>query len=166
MHKQRIPEGSEESTGLDHAVLDLLLDAGAQRPLAEAEIVREVGIPGEVSIALRRLRVAGLIHRWNDLVTASRAAVRFKEVTEPPDADLEFITRRHDRPILELLLSDAGNEPLSEKDIRRLLDVTKDEKAVVVEALDRLDAAGLVDRKVRLVVASEPARRFASLRTL
>ena len=59
----------------------------------------------------------------------------------PPDADLEFITRRHDRHILELLQSDARNEPLWEKDIRRLLDVTMDEKAIVVEA-DRIDLGG------------------------
>jgi hypothetical protein len=79
MHTQRIPDGFEEPSQQDRAILlDHLLAHG--RPLAEYELAREVSVPGDVSIALKRLRTARLVHRWNDLVTPSLAAVRFIEV--------------------------------------------------------------------------------------
>jgi hypothetical protein len=158
MHTQRIPEGLAEPSRLDRAILvDHLLVHG--RPLAEYEIAREVGVPGDVPVALRRLRVARLVHRWNDLATPSLAAVRFIEVMQPADADLEFIEGRRDRGILETLLSEDDGAPMSEPAL------TCDEEQAVA-ALDRLDAAGLADRRAGLVVASEPARRFAYLLTL
>lgn len=110
---------------------------------------------------LKRLRVAGLIHRWNDLVSASRPAVRFHEITQSVDPDSEH-ERHHERSVLELLLSDADeNRPLSEKQITRALGASKKgRKLDVIDALDRLDGAGLVDRRAGLAVASEAARRF------
>ncbi|HTB49384.1 MAG TPA: hypothetical protein VK701_00270 [Solirubrobacteraceae bacterium] len=157
MHTQRIPEGFEEPSRLDRAILvEHLLAHG--RPLAEYEIAREVGVPGDVSIALKRLRTSRLVHRWNDLVTPSLAAVRFIEVMRPEDVDLALIEGRRDQSVLETLLGEDGS-PMSERSL------TDDDEAAV-EALERLDAAGLADRRAGLVVASEPARRFALLLTL
>lgn len=156
MHTQRIPEGFEEPTQLDRVILvDHLLAHG--RPLADYEIFREISVPGDVSIALKRLRVARLIHRWNDLVTPSLAAVRFIETMQPEDVDLAVIEGRRDQSILDALLSEGGS-PTPEPNI------VHDEADR--EALERLDAAGLADRRGGLVVASEPARRFAVLLTL
>lgn len=156
MHAQRIPEGFEEPSQLDRAILvDHLL--AHRRPLAEYEIVREISVPGEVSIALKRLRAARLIHRWNDLVTPSLAAVRFIEVMRPEDVDLALVEGRCDQHVLETLLSEDGS-PTPEPSI------VHDEAGR--EALGRLGAAGLADRRGGLVVASEPARRFALLLTL
>ncbi len=157
MHKQRISEGLEEPTRLDRVVLvDHLLVH--KRPLAEYEIACEISVPGDVSVALKRLRAARLVHRWNDLVTPSLAAVRFLEVMQPADVDLALIEGRRDQSVLETLLSEDG-APFSEPTL------TADEEAAV-EALERLAAAGLADRRGGLVVASEPARRFAQLLTL
>lgn len=156
MHMQRIQEGFEEPSRLDRAILvDHLL--AHDRPLAEYEIAREVSVPGDVSIALRRLRTARLVHRWNELVTPSLAAVRFIEVMRPEDVDLALIEGRRDQSVLEALLSEDAL--MTEQSL------TSDDDAAV-EALERLDAAGLADRRGGLVVASEPARRFALLLTL
>jgi hypothetical protein len=156
MHTQRIPEGFEEPSQLDRVILvDHLL--AHDRPLAEYEIAREISVPGEVPIALKRLRVSRLVHRWNEIVTPSLAAVRFIEVMQPQDVDLEHIGGRRDRGVLESLLSENGG-PVPEPTI------VSDEADR--EALERLDAAGLADRRGGLVVASEPARRFAVLLTL
>jgi len=76
MLDQRSSIECEAHAYLDRAVLGLLLDIDKQRPWSEAEIAREISTPGHVPASLKRLRTAGLIHRWNDLVTASRAAVR------------------------------------------------------------------------------------------
>jgi hypothetical protein len=158
MHTQRIPEGFEQPSRLDRMILiDHLLAEG--RPLAEYEIGREVSVPGDVSIALRRLRAARLVHRWNDLVTPSLAAVRFLEVMQPADADLAFLEGRRDQSVLETLLHEENGAPISEPAL------TNDEEQAV-EALERLDAAGLADRRAGLVAATEPARRFAHLLTL
>jgi hypothetical protein len=158
MHKQRIPEGLEEPTRLDRVILvDHLL--AHNRPLAEYEIACEISVPGDVSVALKRLRAARLVHRWNDLVTPSLAAVRFLEVIRPADVDLALIEGRRDQSILETLLNEGG-APLAEPTL------TEDEDDPAVEALERLAASGLADRRGGLVVASEPARRFAQLLTL
>jgi len=157
MHTQRIPEGFEEPSQLDRAILlDHLLAHG--RPLAEYEIAREVSVPGDVSVALKRLRTARLVHRWNDLVTPSLAAVRFIEVMRPEDVDLALIEGRRDQSVLETLLTKDG-APITEPSL------TNDDEATL-EALERLDAGGLADRRGGLVVASEPSRRFALLLTL
>lgn len=97
---------------------------------------------------------AGLVHRWNELVSPSRAAVCFHQITQPPDAGSEY-ERRHEHSVLELLLSAASETPLSEQEIRRALGTSKKKrKLAVVDALSRLDRAGLVDRRGDLAVAS------------
>jgi hypothetical protein len=62
--------------------------------------------------------------------------------------DLALIEWRRDQSVLEMLLGEDGS-PMSERSL------TDDDEAAV-EALERLDAAGLADRRAGLVVASEP----------
>lgn len=64
----------------DAAILSLLLDADAQRPWAEEEVAREVGEPLAVTDSLARLSAAGLVHRLEGFVFASRAALRAAEL--------------------------------------------------------------------------------------
>ena len=118
MLDQRSSTESEAHAYLDRGVLGLLLDIDKQRPWSEAEIAREINTPGHVPASLKRLRTAGLIHRWNDLVTASRAAVRFHEITQSGDA-ASAEERHHDKAVLESLLVRAsdGQGPLAEGDL-------------------------------------------------
>ena len=115
MHKHRTPEGLAEHACIDRSVLDLMLDLDRQRPWAEDEIARTIGVPGDVRDSLRRLRACKLIHRWNDLAVAAHAAVRFHEIDD---------------------------------------------------ALDRLEGAGLIERRGGRSIASEVARRLDELLTL
>lgn len=62
----------EEDT--DIAILDALLDRDAQRPWSLEEIAREIGDAVAASDSLARLYRAGMIHRLDGFVFASRAA--------------------------------------------------------------------------------------------
>ena len=65
------------------------------------------------------------------------------------------------------LLGGNGEEPMSENEIRRALSATKKtQKLAVIDALSRLDGAGLVDRRGDLAVASAATRRFDRVMTL
>jgi hypothetical protein len=97
MLDQRSSTESEAHAYLDRAVLGLMLDIDQQRPWSEAEIAREISTPGHVPASLKRLRTAGLIHRWNDLVTASRSAVRAHEITQSADDPASADERHHDK---------------------------------------------------------------------
>jgi hypothetical protein len=56
---------------------------------------------------------------------------------------------------------------MSENEIRRALSATKTtQKLAVIDALSRLDGAGLVDRRGDLAVASAATRRFDRVMTL
>ena len=70
MHDQSSSLESEAHAYLDQAVLQIMLDNERQRPISETEVARIVSTPGHVPASLKRLRVGGLIHRWNDLATA------------------------------------------------------------------------------------------------
>ena len=89
MPDNRSSTESEAHALLDQAVLQLMLDRDRQRPWSEAEIARMISTPGHVPASLKRLRTAGLIHRWNDLATASHAAVYFHEITQSIDPAAE-----------------------------------------------------------------------------
>lgn len=60
--------------------------------------------PGHIPASLKRLRTGGLVHRWNDLVTATRSAVRSHD---------------RDKAVLESLLVRAsdGQRPISEDEL-------------------------------------------------
>jgi hypothetical protein len=167
MHKHRTPERLREHAQLDRAVLDLMLDSERQRPWAEDEIARALNVPGDVRESLRRLRTCKLIHRWNDLAVAAHAAVRYIEITHggatnPNDAD----ERHHDKAVLEgLLVRNAdGKGPLSEQQLFEAHGATKKKRRLAItDALDRLEGAGLIDRRGGRSIASEVAQRLDEL---
>lgn len=77
------PSRMPRAESIEWIVLDLLVDADAQRPWSLEEVIREIGSPLAVTDALGGLHAAGLIHRTNDgFVFATRAAVRYHEIAE------------------------------------------------------------------------------------
>jgi hypothetical protein len=168
MLDQRSSTESEAHAFIDRAILGLLLDDDKQRPWSEAEIAREITAPGHVPASLERLRTGGLVHRWNDLVTATRSAVRFHEITqsdEPASAD----ERHHDKAVLDSLLVRAsdGQRPISEDELCEVFGAKEtQQKLAITDALDRLDAAGLIERRGGRAIASEVAAYFDHIMTL
>ena len=73
MRDQRSPV-SEDEEKVDVAVLGLLLST--DRPWSVDEVSREIGDPVEAEDSLARLYGAGLVHRLQDFVFATRAAVQ------------------------------------------------------------------------------------------
>lgn len=59
----------------DAFILDLLLDEDWQRPWSEQEIARELEDPVGAADCVARLGRAGLVHRLDGFVFASRAAL-------------------------------------------------------------------------------------------
>ena len=171
MHKHRTPEGLEEHACIDQAVLDLMLDLDRQRPWAEDEIARIIGVPGDVRDSLRRLRASKLIHRWNDLAVASHPAVRFHEINhgggDPSPGEAREC--HWDKAVLEDLLvrSADGEGPRSEQQTYEAFGAKKKKKRLsIADALNRLDGAGLIERRGGRAIPSEVARRLDELMTL
>jgi hypothetical protein len=76
------PTQEDRDGDVDAVILGtLLLDPDAQRPWALFEIENEIGDPVAVSDSLGRLARAGLIHRLDRFVFASRAALRADQIT-------------------------------------------------------------------------------------
>ncbi|HTZ62763.1 MAG TPA: hypothetical protein VMB51_01520 [Solirubrobacteraceae bacterium] len=63
----------ERQRTLDSAVLGLLVNLDSHRPWSEQEIAGEVG--ENVTDSLNRLHGAGLVHRLDEFVWASRGSV-------------------------------------------------------------------------------------------
>ncbi|HEV3072421.1 MAG TPA: hypothetical protein VGY76_13465 [Solirubrobacteraceae bacterium] len=159
---------SEAHALLDQAVLQLMLDSERQRPWSETEVARIISTPGHVPASFKRLRVAGLIHRWNDLATASHAAVYFHEITQSTDPAAED-EHSYDSAVLESLLArgNDGEGPLSEQDLWDAFGAQKNkQKLRITDALDRLDGAGLVERRGGRSIASEVAKNLDRIMTL
>jgi hypothetical protein len=168
MHTHRTPEGLKEHALLDRAVLNLMLDSERQRPWAEDELARTLTVPGDVRESLRRLRAAKLIHRWNDLAVAAHVAVRFFEITQPQEgiSPGDASERHWDWAVLEGLLVRAadGQGPRSLEQTYEAFGASKRKKRLNVgDALDRLEGAGLIERRAGRSVASEVARRLDEL---
>jgi hypothetical protein len=171
MPKYRTPDGLEEHACIDRAVLDLMVDLERQRPWAEEEIARTISVPGDVRDSLRRLRTSRLIHRWNDLAVASHPVVRFHEITQLTDGlDPGEVKERHwDKAVLDHLLvrSADGDGPRCEQQIHEAFGASKQKKRLAIaDALDRLDGAGLIERRGGRSIPSEIARRLDKLLTL
>jgi hypothetical protein len=168
MHDQRSSTESEAHALLDQAVLQLMLDSERQRPWSEAEIARILSTPGHVPASLKRLRIAGLVHRWNDLATASHAAVYYHEITQSADPAAEH-ERHWDSAVLESLIvrGSDGHGPLTEQDLWEAFNA-KDEKRRlnITDALDRLDGAGLIERRGGRSIASAVATHLSRIMTL
>ena len=168
MHTHRTPEGLKEHALLDRAVLNLMLDSERQRPWAEDELARTLTVPGDVRESLRRLRACKLIHRWNDLAVAAHVAVRFFEITQPQEGiNPGDASERHwDWAVLEGLLVRAadGQGPRTLEQTYEAFGATKRKKRLTIgDALDRLEGAGLIERRAGRSVASEVARRLDEL---
>ena len=170
MHEHRTPEGLKEHALLDRAVLNLMLDSERERPWAEDELARTLNVPGDVRESLRRLRACKLIHRWNDLAVAAHTAVRFYEITRRA----ENLTRRrsrgrHEQAVLEGLLARAaeGEGPRSQQQTFDAFGAPKrKQRLAVTDALDRLEGAGLIERRAGRSIASEVALRLDELMTV
>jgi hypothetical protein len=171
MPKYRTPDGLEEHACIDRAVLDLMVDLERQRPWSEDEIARTISVPGDVRDSLRRLRSSRLIHRWNDLAVASRPVVRFHEINHgggvPSPGEAE--ERHWDRAVLEGLLvrSADGQGPITEQQTYKAFGAKKKKKRLAIaDALNRLDGAGLIERRGGRAIPSEVAGRLDELMTL
>jgi hypothetical protein len=167
MHMQPNQEKSEEFARLDWAILGLLINPSDQRPWSEAEIARDINTPGDIGDGLARLHKDGLVHRWDRLVSATQSAVRFYNLTQSGCAHNED-SRRMELSILEVLLTPGtrSKAPLSQTEIRRELGTQENERLDFIDALSRLDRAGLVDRSDELVFATEAAARFDYITSL
>jgi hypothetical protein len=168
MLDQRSSVESEAHALLDQAVLNLMLDSERQRPWSETEVARMVSTPGHVPASFKRLRVAGLIQRWNDLATASHAAVYFHEITQSTDRAAVH-EHRYASAVLESLLArgNDGEGSLSERDICDAFGAKKKKKKLgITDALDRLDGAGLIERRGGRSIASEVAKNLDRIITL
>jgi hypothetical protein len=153
---------------LDQAILQLMLDPDRQRPWSEGEIARMIGTPGDVPASLARLRAAGIIHRWSDLVSATHAAVYFHEITQSLDSTAEG-EHHDDSAVLDSLIARAndGEGPLSEQEIGRAFDAGKRKlKGRIRDALGRLDGAGLIECRDGRSIASEVALYLDRVLTL
>ena len=153
---------------LDQAVLQLMLDLDRQRPWSEGEIARMISTPGDVAVSLARLRSAGLVHRWSDLATATHAAVYFHEIAQSLDSTAEG-EHHDDNAVLNSLIAKAndGEGPLSEREIGKAFDAAKRKlKTRIADALDRLDGAGLIERRDGRSIASEVAMHLDHILTL
>jgi hypothetical protein len=162
MPDQRSSTESEAHALLDQAVLQLMLDSERQRPWSEAEIARILSTHGHVPASLKRLRTAGLIHRWNDLATASHAAVYYQEITQSTDPASEH-EHHWDGAVLESLMVRGSDDqgPLTEQDLWEAFNATdKKRKLNIADALDRLDGAGLIERRGGRSIASEVAQHL------
>ena len=80
MQPQRTP--AEEEAQTDRAILALLVDDDSHRPWAVEEVERELDDALAVTDGLQRLRSAGLVHRLDKFVFATRPAVRAAEITQ------------------------------------------------------------------------------------
>jgi hypothetical protein len=165
MHTQTNPGESEEFARLEWAILGLLTTPGDQRPWSQEEIGRAITpVPGSVHDAVERLYRVGLVHRWSRYVNATYAAVRHDEITqECHDNPAVEADRRMEGEILHVVLRTGEVMPMSEKDICRALRVKKKHKLPVLDALNRLVGAGLIERPGGLVRASEAAVRLDAI---
>lgn len=167
MLTERTSEGSAGHALLDRAVLNLMLDA--ERPVSprRRRDRSRAERPRRRSRELAPPRRRKLIHRWNDLAVTAHTAVRYCEITHghgehPSDGD----ERQHEKAVLESLLARArnGDGPRSEEQIFEAHSARKRKQWLQVsDALDRLEAAGLIERRGGRAIASALALRLDEL---
>jgi len=74
------PAVARRSDEVQFVVLALLLEPGGPAQWSLAELAREVGCELAAAEAVVRLHAAGLVHRCQGFVFASRAASRFSQL--------------------------------------------------------------------------------------
>lgn len=82
MSQSHEPSPAEREQHTDALILEMLLGNDAQRPWTVDEIARELDLPEEASDSIGRLARAGLVHRLDGFVFASRAAIRANTLSE------------------------------------------------------------------------------------
>jgi hypothetical protein len=75
-------DAAAELDQLERVVLHLLIDSGAAAIWSEREVAQAVGGEAHAAFALVNLHADGFIHRCNEFVFPTRAAVRFWELEE------------------------------------------------------------------------------------
>jgi hypothetical protein len=80
MHREPIPAPAVDDETIDAGILGLLLNPTKQRPWSVDEVAREIGNNMAVADGLARLYGAGLIHRLDGFVFATRSAVRGDQI--------------------------------------------------------------------------------------
>jgi hypothetical protein len=78
MRDERTRTPAEEDIDIDSPVLSLLIGRDAARPWSREELDREIG--QDTTDSLNRLFGAGLIHRLDSFVWASRAALMAEDL--------------------------------------------------------------------------------------
>lgn len=71
---------ADEPDGLDRVVLQLLTDPETAGVWSEGEVAQALGSDAHAAHALVSLHAAGLIHRIEDFVFATRPAARFVQL--------------------------------------------------------------------------------------
>lgn len=165
MQHHRTPDRPSSAKCLDGSILELLVGRDQQRPWSDNEIIRAIGENVSVLISLESLRRAGLIHRWDDLVSATNAAVHFHDITQTRDQDSQHEWDTEHRVLTVLLTSsEYGKKWLPEKKIWRVLRATKRrQRLAITDALSRLNGTGLVDRCQYLI--TPPTQRCTWIRS-
>jgi hypothetical protein len=79
MRVQNSSDTAEQDRDTDSAILALLVEPDEQRPWSTYEVEREIG--KETIDSLNRLYGAGLIHRLDGFVWATRAALHAEELS-------------------------------------------------------------------------------------
>ena len=160
MHRHRTPDYPDELARLAGAILVLLVDPDDHRPWSETEIAREISTPGSVPECLERLRDDGLVHLCCGLVSATHAAVRCDEIDQgrsPCDAQ-----RSLEDAILALLLDRTqGHHSFSRQDVVAMLG--EDRRVAIIDALDSMRGAGVIDRSGELVKPSRAALSYSRI---
>jgi hypothetical protein len=77
---QPTPDPACDEARIDWAILNLLIDTDQQRPRAVEELIREHGNQRDALDGIDRLHGAGLIHRTDGFVFATRAAIRYSQI--------------------------------------------------------------------------------------
>ncbi|HTA97357.1 MAG TPA: hypothetical protein VK730_06900 [Solirubrobacteraceae bacterium] len=161
MHRHRTPEDHDELARLDGAVLGLLVDPDDHRPWSETEIAREISTPGSVPECLERLRDGGLVHRCCcGLVVASHAATRCYDIEQGHGP------REEQRSLEDMILGLALEHPVSEGPPSRedfVAELGDDRRLTIIDALDSLRGAGLIDRSGEFVTPSRAARTYSQI---
>lgn len=161
MPHNRTPDAPDESGRLDGAIIGLLAGPERQRPWSEDEIARELSTPGEVRERLDCLCESELVHRFCGLVSITRAAVRCDEIDQgfgPCERQ-----RSLEDMILALLLDRAEAEAsLSRQDLVAILG--EDRKVAILDALDSMRGAGVIDCSDELVKPSRAALSYSRLK--
>lgn len=160
MHRHRTPDVPDELARLDGAVLGLLVDPDDHRPWSEPEIAREISTPGSVPECLERLRDSGLVHLYCGLVSATRAAMRCDEIDQgrgPCEAQ-----RSLENAILALMLDRTEEKAsLSRQDV--VAELGGDRRVAIIDALDSMRGAGVIDRSDELVKPSRAALSYSRI---